>query len=131
MGTYGLGLLESFLTVAAKHGFISILGYGRLSNLYFLHSEGERSISVLSDALQKSPDEIALQELLADTLETLNRNEQALIHYRICANLNPSVARIREKMARTYLAQGKSDEATREFNNLLSLDPTQEIKRKP
>lgn len=116
--------LESILNLAAKQGFIPLLGYARLSGLYFLHGQREQSLGILLDSVRISPGQFAMQELLADSLETLDRKEQALRHYQLCANLVPTLARIREKMARIYLSQGKKDEATQENNNLLTLDPT-------
>ncbi|MBN2325729.1 MAG: hypothetical protein JXR73_01155 [Candidatus Omnitrophica bacterium] len=116
--------LESFLNLGAKHGFVSLLGYARLSGLFFLHSQGERSLAALRDAVLYAPDEPALREMLADALDTLGQKEEALQQYRICANLNPALPRIREKMARIYLALGRQEEALRERNNLLTLDPS-------
>jgi tetratricopeptide (TPR) repeat protein len=82
-------------------------------------------MDVLAMATEISPQEIILHELLADMLDTVGRKEQAMEHYRICANLDPSASRIREKMARLYLSQGKKEEAKIEWNKLLTLDPTQ------
>ncbi|MGC9328797.1 MAG: tetratricopeptide repeat protein, partial [Candidatus Hinthialibacter sp.] len=118
--------LESFMNLGAKYGFVPLLGYARLSGLYFLHSQGELSLSALRDAVRYAPDEPALREMLADTLDTLGLKEQALQQYKICANLHPALPRIRKKMALIYMALGRQDEALRERNNLLTLDPSRQ-----
>lgn len=122
--------LASFLNLAAKQGFVPLLGYSRLSGLLLLHSFGEQSIGVLMDSVAFAPDQAILQELFADSLDNVGRKEKALMHYRICANLSPTLPRIREKMARIYQAMGKSDEARQEYTNLLTLDPTSHVKDK-
>lgn len=119
------GKWEYLMRLGAKYGYTPLLGNARLSGLYFLLSQGERSMDVLAMAVEISPNEIILHELLADMLDTVGRKEQAMEHYRICANLDPSASRIRGKMARLYLSQGKKEEANIEWNKLLTLDPTQ------
>ena len=116
--------LEVILSLGAKQGFVPLLGYARLSGLYFLLSQGEQSIEVLQNIVDLVPQEICLQELLADMQNTLGRKEQALDHYRACANLDPFASRIREKMAQVYSSLGRTEEAKAEWTKFQILDPT-------
>ena len=116
--------LESLLSIAAQHGFVSTLGYARLSGLFFLHSELDRSIYILEHAVKENPDELLLHEILADSLSTVGRQEEAITHYQMCANLDSSALRIRQKMAQAYQSLGMLKEAKSEIKHMLILDPT-------
>ncbi len=116
--------LESLLSIAAQHGYVSTWGYARLSGLFFLHSELDRSIDVLLHAVKDNPNEILLHEILADSLSTVGRQEEAITHYQMCANLDSSALRIRQKMAQAYQALGMVDKAKSEIKHMLILDPT-------
>lgn len=118
-----LSRLDQALLVSAKKHYIPLLAYKRLFDLYFVHSKPERSIQVLSAAVQFFPEQVLLHEWLGDRLETIGRREEAIHHYQICVNLNPVTIRYREKLAKAYQLAGRMDEYELEIERLRILNP--------
>ncbi len=119
--------LDRALHVSAKNGYITTLAYKRLSDLYFVHSNTERSIQVLNIAAERFPNQKVLHELLGDRLNILGRREEAMQQYRISVNLDPASLQLREKLVSIYKLLGKMDDYQRERLQILKLDPAHEI----
>lgn len=116
--------IEQALVVSAQYDYIPLLAYKRISDLYFLHIDPARAISILQDAVKHFPEQLILQELLADRLEALGQRENALTVYRQCINLDPTSIRIRKKLMLIYQTLGMEAEFEREREQLAILDPT-------
>ncbi len=116
--------IEQALAVSAQYDYIPLLAYKRISDLYFLHIDPAKAISILQDAVKHFPDQLILQELLADRLEALGQREDALTVYRHCINLDPTSIRIRKKLMLIYQTLGMEEEFEQEREQLAILDPT-------
>lgn len=121
--------LNYSLQLAERYGYIPFLAIKRLSDYYFMKNDKERSLDVLSAAVNQFPSQLPLHEMLASRLETLGKTELAIRAFQSCVNLNPSAIRYRIRLARLYQSLGKIEEAKQEWNRVQILDPTQPIPR--
>lgn len=82
--------------------------------------------SIPPSASQSAPNESSLQPLLesADRLLKERKVEQALVAYRAALARNPKQVRAHLGVAEAELAAGREDDAVREFERVLKLDPT-------
>ncbi|MEW6234591.1 MAG: hypothetical protein AB1656_04330 [Candidatus Omnitrophota bacterium] len=117
--------METALNRCARFGYIPLLAYKRLSELY--PPQSGQSIQILQTAAQRYPHQLVILELLAGKLAKANHKPEAVEAYRQCVNLDPTAPRLRKKLLQLYQDLGWKDEYQREEEHLLTLDPTKMI----
>jgi len=118
-----LNRMEAILNRCARFGYIPLLAYKRLAELY--PSQPAPSIQILQTAAQRYPRQLVLLELLAGKLAKSNRKPEAVEAYRQCVNLDPTAPRLRKKLLQLYQDLGWKEEYQQEQEHLLTLDPTE------
>src|SRR5580658_4630847 len=69
------------------------------------------SVSSLREALKVSPNNLPLRELLAQTLLSLGRHEEAEQEFRGALGLSPDHVKLKVGLARAFAQQGKDSPA--------------------
>jgi tetratricopeptide (TPR) repeat protein len=81
------------------------------------------SETLYTHALACQEDNPAVHQLLGNTLEMKERNEDAIAQYREALRLNPAFAEAHSNLAETLAKQGQIEEAIVHYQEALRLDP--------
>lgn len=109
--------------MCSRYGFIPYLAIKRISDFYTLQGNSSRAVASIEDVLAMHPQDSHLHEILAERLFEFGKYQEALDHYRICANNSPTAVRLHEKMALAYKSLGKEEEYQNAMQIVHTLNP--------
>ena len=87
------------------------------------HNAEQQATRAFEHVVQIAPDSYRAHQILADSLTTQQRLEEAITEYRTVLKLNPELPGIHEAIGKNLLATGKEAEALKEFQAELQIQP--------
>lgn len=94
-----------------------------LARLYFIHQNFPKAIEHLLILKERQPRNAALRVRLAMAYKQINQLDEALTSVQQALSLAPHNTTAREVLGDIYLAQGRSEDALREFDRCLQQNP--------
>lgn len=119
--------LDYCFNLSSRYGFIPTYAYKLLADVYFHEAKFEESIQVYREAIERHPNHLLLLGMMAVVLDTLGQRDDAIKTYKLCANLDPTLAEIRRRLARLYQLEGQDALAKSEYLHSFLLNPIQPL----
>lgn len=119
----GLQLVDIALATSARYDTAPYLAYKWLADIYLLKTESSNALMTFQRATDAFPESALLHELYGDLLKTFGKRTDALEQFQYASNLQPSVSRLRNKIASTVKELNRSTDYELERKKLLTLNP--------